>query len=47
VEEIEQWQQEAADQVQQAVAIAQKEDGPDPYKDDWMAYSNPGMQMQR
>ena len=30
VEEIEQWQQEAADQVQQAVAIAQKEDGPDP-----------------
>ncbi|MDB4055385.1 thiamine pyrophosphate-dependent dehydrogenase E1 component subunit alpha [Akkermansiaceae bacterium] len=47
VEEIEQWQQEAADQVQQAVAIAQKEDGPDPYKDDWMAYSNPEMQMQR
>jgi len=46
-EEIEQWQQEAADQVQQAVAIAQKEDGPDPYKDDWMAYSNPEMQMQR
>ena len=47
VEEIEQWQQEAAVQVQQAVAIAQKEDGPDPYKDDWMAYSNPEMQMQR
>jgi pyruvate dehydrogenase E1 component alpha subunit/2-oxoisovalerate dehydrogenase E1 component alpha subunit len=47
VEEIEQWQQDAAEQVQQAVAIAQKEDGPDPYKDDWMAYSNPEMQMQR
>jgi len=47
VEEIEQWQQEAADQVQQAVAIAQKEDDPDPFKDDWMAYSNPEMQMQR
>lgn len=47
VKEIEQWQQDAAEQVQQAVAIAQKEDGPDPYKDDWMAYSNPEMQMQR
>jgi hypothetical protein len=29
------------------VAIAQKEDGPNPYKDDWMAYSNAEMQMQR
>ena len=47
VEEIEQWQQDAAEQVQQAVAIAQKEDGPEPNKDDWMAYSNPEMQMQR
>lgn len=47
VEEVEQWQQEAADSVQEAVAIAQKEEAPDPYKDDWMAYSHPEMQMQR
>lgn len=44
VDEIEHWQQEAADRVQEAVAIAQKEEGPDPYRDDWMAYSNPQMQ---
>lgn len=44
VDEIEHWQQEAADRVQEAVAIAQKEEGPDPYQDDWMAYSNPEMQ---
>lgn len=44
VDEIERWQQEAADRVQEAVAIAQKEEGPDPYQDDWMAYSNPEMQ---
>ncbi len=44
VDEIELWQQQAAERVQEAVAIAQKEDGPDPYQDDWMAYSNPEMQ---
>ena len=44
VDEIEHWQQEAADRVQEAVAIAQKEEGPDPYRDDWMAYSNREMQ---
>ena len=44
VDEIEHWQQEAAERVQEAVAIAQKEEGPDPYQDDWMAYSNPEMQ---
>ena len=47
VEEVEQWQQEAADTVQEAVAIAQKEEAPDPYKDDWLAYSHPEMQMRR
>jgi len=47
VEEVEQWQDDAAKRVQEAVAIAQKEDGPNPYKDDWMAYSNAEMQMQR
>ncbi|MGB1258988.1 MAG: thiamine pyrophosphate-dependent dehydrogenase E1 component subunit alpha [Akkermansiaceae bacterium] len=35
------WEQEAAETVQEAVAIAQKESGPDPYRDDWAAYSNP------
>lgn len=44
VDEIERWQQQAAERVQEAVAIAQREDGPDPYQDDWMAYSNPEMQ---
>jgi len=44
---VEQWQDDAANQVQEAVAIAQKENEPDPYKDDWMAYSNAEMQMQR
>ena len=47
VDEVEQWQDDAANQVQEAVAIAQKENEPDPYKDDWMAYSNAEMQMQR
>ena len=30
--------------VQEAVAIAQKESGPDPFQDDWLAYSNPALQ---
>ncbi len=38
--EIAQWEQEIADTVQAAVAKAQKEDVPDPYKDDWQAYSS-------
>jgi len=38
------WEQEAAEVVQAAVATAQKESGPDPYKDDWSAYSNPDLQ---
>lgn len=42
--EIEQWEAEAADRVQEAVATAQKEPAPDPYEDDWLAYSNPEMQ---
>ena len=45
--ELDHWQQEAAERVQEAVAIAQKEADPDPYKDDWMAYSNPQMQSPR
>ncbi len=42
--EIESWQEEASEQVQEAVAIAQKENGPDPYCEDWRAVSTPGMQ---
>lgn len=42
--ELDHWEKEAADDVQEAVAIAQKEADPDPYKDDWMAYSNPQLQ---
>ncbi len=37
--EIEVWELEAADAVQQAVAQAQKEPAPDPYQDDWLALS--------
>jgi len=42
-EEIKQWQMEAAEEVQNAVAISQKEDGPDPYREDWQAVSERGM----
>lgn len=42
--ELEAWEQEAAEVVQAAVATAQKEPGPNPYKDDWSAYSNPDLQ---
>ncbi len=42
--ELEQWQLEAAEKVQTAVAIAQKESGPDPYQADWRSTSTPGMQ---
>ncbi|MGJ8678336.1 MAG: thiamine pyrophosphate-dependent dehydrogenase E1 component subunit alpha [Akkermansiaceae bacterium] len=42
--EIAQWEKECADVVQAAVAVAQKENSPDPYLDDWMAYSNPSLQ---
>jgi len=41
--QIESWKNEAAEQVQEAVAIAQKEHGPDPYQEDWRATSTPGM----
>lgn len=38
--ELDQWQVEAAEAIQQAVAQAQKEPGPDPYLDDWCALSH-------
>ena len=40
-EEIQAWADEAAETVQEAVAIAQKESEPDPFQDDWAAFSNP------
>ncbi len=42
--EISAWQDEATERVQEAVAIAQKERGPDPYQEDWRATSTSGMQ---
>lgn len=38
--EIMDWKSEAAEKVQQAIAVAQKEPAPDPYSDDWSAFSN-------
>ncbi|WP_227021594.1 thiamine pyrophosphate-dependent dehydrogenase E1 component subunit alpha [Oceaniferula marina] len=38
-DEIDTWQEEAAQTVQQALAQAQKERSPDPYQDDWQAYA--------
>jgi len=42
--EIEVWQSEAAAHVQEAVAMAQTEPTPDPYREDWRAVSGEGMQ---
>ena len=42
--EILNWEKEAAEKVQEAVAIAQRERGPDPYREDWRAVSVEGMQ---
>lgn len=38
-EEIRAWQEEIAEEVQKAVAQAQQEEVPDPYKEDWTALS--------
>jgi acetoin:2,6-dichlorophenolindophenol oxidoreductase subunit alpha len=39
VDEIEAWQDQFAEEVQRAVAQAQQEDTPDPYKENWTALS--------
>ena len=39
--ELESWKNEAAEQVQAAVAQAQQEPSPDPYADDWSVYASP------
>lgn len=40
--EISGWQEEASERVQEAVAQAQKEPQPDPFKEDWRAFSEGG-----
>jgi len=42
-EEIATWEQEAAEDAQAAVAKAQKESGPNPYKEQWTALSSPNL----
>ncbi len=42
--EIEAWERRDAEIVQEAVAMAQRESPPDPFQDDWLAYSNPALQ---
>lgn len=42
-DEIAGWKQEAADDVQAAVATAQREAKPDPFQESWDPYSTPGM----
>lgn len=41
-DELRSWEGEAAEQVQEAVAIAQKEPGPDPFSENWNALSQGG-----
>ncbi len=43
-DEVATWEWEVAELVQAAVAKAQREPEPDPYQDDWLAYSNPAFQ---
>ncbi|MEN8864068.1 MAG: thiamine pyrophosphate-dependent dehydrogenase E1 component subunit alpha [Akkermansiaceae bacterium] len=42
-EEVDLWRNEAIEAVQEAVAKAQTEPGPDPYLDDWRAFSSKGI----
>jgi hypothetical protein len=39
VEEISNWREQFAEEVQRAVAQAQQEEVPDPYHEDWTALS--------
>ena len=43
VQYIFQWKEEAAEEVQAAVATAQQEPGPDPYEEDWKVYASPDL----
>ena len=40
------WKESAAEEVQAAVATAQREPAPDPHADDWQAFSSPGLAEQ-
>ena len=42
--EVESWQKEASEEVQEAVATSQTEPTPNPYQEDWRAVSEEGMQ---
>jgi TPP-dependent pyruvate/acetoin dehydrogenase alpha subunit len=42
-EEIADWKRDYAEAVQAAVATVQQEPKPDPYQDDWSAFSTPGI----
>ena len=46
-EEVAAWKEEAAEEVQAAVATAQKEPAPDPYQDDWLVYATPELAGQQ
>lgn len=41
--ELAEWKRKAVEEVQRAVATAQREPVPDPYRDDWNVLSTPGM----
>ncbi|MDB4438433.1 thiamine pyrophosphate-dependent dehydrogenase E1 component subunit alpha [bacterium] len=43
MEEVDLWRHDAVEAVQEAVAKAQTEPGPDPYRDDWRAFSSKGI----
>jgi TPP-dependent pyruvate/acetoin dehydrogenase alpha subunit len=42
-DEVDLWKSEAAEEVQEAVANAQTDPAPDPYQDDWQAFSSKGI----
>ncbi|NIP93411.1 MAG: thiamine pyrophosphate-dependent dehydrogenase E1 component subunit alpha [Akkermansiaceae bacterium] len=44
--ELAQWKRETAEEVQAAVANAQQEPPPDPYREEWKALSTPGLAAQ-
>ena len=41
--EVEEWKAQAAEEVQAAVAVAQQEQAPNPYEDDWKTLSSEGL----
>jgi pyruvate dehydrogenase E1 component alpha subunit/2-oxoisovalerate dehydrogenase E1 component alpha subunit len=39
-QELAEWRQEAAQQIEEAVAKVRREPGPDPYREDWCALAS-------